>query len=299
LSDIQSTAKSHVINEKRSLIREAVSTVSASFSTQNKRLFEISSEKGASSWLTVLPISEHGYYLHKGSFRDALCLRYGWQPPHLPTTCVCHKSFTVEHSLSCPNGGYTIFRHNNLRDLTSQFLCEVCHDVSTEPLLQPVSGESFPQRSINRDEGARLDIAATNFWERNGQRSFFDIRVFNPLAPTNLNVSLRQCYHSHEREKRRTYDQRVRDIEHGCFSPLVFNTLGGLGPTATVVYKRIAALISEKKKLPYNIVIRWVRCHVSFSLLRSTIMLLRGSRQRIPRIDFSSISVAIAEGRVS
>lgn len=78
-----------------------------------------------------------------------------------------------------------------------------------------------------------------------------------------------------------------------------FNTLGGLGPTAVVVYKRIAALISERKKLPYNVVIRWVRCHVSFSLLRSTIMLLRGSRQKIPKINFSSISVTIAEGRVS
>ena len=28
------------------------------------------SEKGASCWLTVLPLSEDGYVLHKGAFRD-------------------------------------------------------------------------------------------------------------------------------------------------------------------------------------------------------------------------------------
>ena len=39
--------------------------------------------------------------LHKSSFRDALCLRYGWEPTGLPTSCVCGKFFTVDHCLSC------------------------------------------------------------------------------------------------------------------------------------------------------------------------------------------------------
>ena len=44
--------------------------------------------------------------------------------------------------------------------------------------------------------------------------------VFNPLAPSNLNMSLiiKTCYLSHEREKRRIYDQRVREIEHESFN---------------------------------------------------------------------------------
>ena len=61
-------------------------------SEKQRCLMEIASEKGASSWLTVLPIQEHGYHLHKGLSHDALCMRYGWQPPLLPTTCVCHKA---------------------------------------------------------------------------------------------------------------------------------------------------------------------------------------------------------------
>ena len=40
-----------------------------------KRALEASTEKGASSWLATLPITEHGFALHKGAFRDTLCLR--------------------------------------------------------------------------------------------------------------------------------------------------------------------------------------------------------------------------------
>ena len=53
-----------------------------------KRAMEASTEKGASSWLATLPITEHGFALHKGAFRDALCLRYGWRPSHLPSYCI-------------------------------------------------------------------------------------------------------------------------------------------------------------------------------------------------------------------
>jgi hypothetical protein len=37
---------------------------------------EVASEPGASSWLSALPIQEYGFALHKGDFRDALCLCY-------------------------------------------------------------------------------------------------------------------------------------------------------------------------------------------------------------------------------
>jgi len=45
-----------------------------------KRALELTSEKGASNWLTVLPVQEHGFSLHKTAFHDAIALRYGWDP---------------------------------------------------------------------------------------------------------------------------------------------------------------------------------------------------------------------------
>jgi len=76
------------------------------------------SEKGTSSWLSVLPIEEHGFALHKGAFRDALCLQYGWLPSGLPVKCVCGHGFTVNHAMDCSSGGFPILCHNELRDFT-------------------------------------------------------------------------------------------------------------------------------------------------------------------------------------
>ena len=59
--------------------------------------------------------------------------------------------------------GMQICRHNELRDLTAQMLKEVCHNVTVEPALQPVSGEVFQSRGSSTGEGTRLDIAADNF----------------------------------------------------------------------------------------------------------------------------------------
>ena len=41
-------------------------------STDQKRSIALTKGKGSSSWLTVLPIEEHGFSLNKGEFRDAL-----------------------------------------------------------------------------------------------------------------------------------------------------------------------------------------------------------------------------------
>ena len=106
----------------------------------------------------------------------------------------------------------------------------------------------------------------------------FNVRVFNPLAPSLRNTSLPSCYRQKEQEKRRAYDQQIRDIEHGSFTPLIFSTSEGLGPAAIVAYKGLAALLSEKQGKQYGLVMNWMRCKLSFSLLGSSITCLRGYR---------------------
>ena len=76
-------------------------------------------EKGASSWLSSLSIREYGFTLHKGAFRDALALRYGWISIKVPVECACGKPFSVEHALSCSRGGFPTLRHNEIRDITA------------------------------------------------------------------------------------------------------------------------------------------------------------------------------------
>jgi len=63
---------------------------------------DFASVKGASSWLTALPLQEHGFALHKSAFLDALALRYGWLPLRAPSLCapVADKTRGVKEACS-------------------------------------------------------------------------------------------------------------------------------------------------------------------------------------------------------
>ena len=51
----------------------------------------------------------------------------------------------------------------------------------------------------------------------------------------------------HEQEKKRTYNRRVMDVEHGSFTPLVFTTSGVMSHECTRFHKALAEKLSEKK----------------------------------------------------
>ena len=157
-------------------------------------------ENGASVWLTALPLQEHGFTLHKGTFHDAIALRYGWTPPRMPSTCACGRMFAAEHALSCAKGGFPSIRHNEIRDLTAH-LTEVAHDVCTEPDLQPITNKGLTGATANSQDGARLDIVASGVWGGRFEKTFFDVRVFNPHAPSNRQGQLSDTYKRHENEK--------------------------------------------------------------------------------------------------
>ena len=243
-----------------------------------QRAMILAKEKGSSTWLTALPLVEHGFALHKGAFQDALALRYGWTPSKMPAKCECGKSFSVEHALSCAKGGFPSIRHNEIRDLTATLLTEVCSDVRTEPELQPVTDGAFSGATANLQDGARLDIAANGLWGGRFERTYLDVRVFNPHAPSNRHTQLSACYRKHEQEKKRAYEQRVREVEHATFTPLVMAATGGLANEANIFYKRLASKLALKWDTPYSSTLCWLRCHLSFSLLRSSIQAIRGAR---------------------
>ena len=64
-------------------------------------------------------------------------------------------------------------------------------------------------RTSNYEDGAHLDVSAQGFWGDRHDRAFFDVRVFNPLAPSNCRSSLTATYRRHENIKKRRYEQRI------------------------------------------------------------------------------------------
>ena len=84
--------------------------------------------------------------------------------------------------------------------------------------------------------------------------------VWTDVSSALICNTLAQCYRKNELKKKRAYEERVREIEHGSFSPLVFSAAGGMGTIATVVYKRLASLLAEKQGRPYSSTLHWLRC---------------------------------------
>ena len=168
--------------------------------------------------------------------------------------------------------------------------------METEPQLQPLSGESFDFKSANKEEDARSDIKCNGFW-RPMRTAYFDIKVVSPLARSYVNMSSAALYTMAEKSKEREYGERIRNVEHADFNPLVFTTAGGMGPQCHLVVKRLATTISDRRDLPNSVVAGWLRCRLSFALLRTTLLCVRGTRARKFNID-PNIELSVAATRI-
>ena len=60
------------------------------------------------------------------------------------------------------------------------------------------------------------------------ERTFFDVRVTHPTAPSNVNLTSAQLYQRNENEKKRKYGERCRQSEKVGFCCLVHSTTGAV-----------------------------------------------------------------------
>ena len=130
--------------EKDDGLKEELEEVKALLPEKKRRAVDLACEKGASNWLTVIPLKDTDLDLNKREFRDAVRLRYDCPIPDDTSICVCGSIFTVDHAMICQRGGLVIQRHNEVRDLQAP--------------------------------DARLDVHCRDFWERQ-RAAFFDTRV--------------------------------------------------------------------------------------------------------------------------
>ena len=66
--------------------------------------------------------------------------------------------------------------------------------------------------------------------------------------------------------------------EQGYFTPLVFSANGGMGRECNKFYSVLAEMTTLKRKQEYCITMSWLRRKISFSLMRSILLRIRGSR---------------------
>jgi len=254
-------------------------------------------EKGASSWVTATPLYDHGTVLHKGDFVDAIYMRYGWTLPDLPVTCQCHASYNLQHALDCKLGGFRTIQHNEVRDVIAQVMRDAGHIPETEPALQKLSGEGFDYKSANTQDDARSDIKVTGFW-RELRQAYFDVKVVSPFARSYSHLTQASLMKTAEKAKMREYKERIRDVEHADFNPLVFTTMGAMAPQCQVVVKKLAEKLSLKQGTNLSVVTGWLRVRLSFALLRTSIQCVRGTRQKFVHTD-TNVELAVRQARIS
>ena len=222
-------------------------------------------------------------------------MRYNIPLADLHSSCVCGKPFDFRHAFSCPRGGFVISRHNEIRDSTAMLLNEVHNEVMIEPPLVPLTGELFRYRTANTTDDAKSDIAVRGFWAH-GTRAFLDVRIFNPLSLSYANKSLEACHKKNEAEKKRGYGERIVQVECGTFTPLVFSCYGGQGEECQRFYKELCKKLADKRKTATSDVVNFVRTRLSFTLVRSALICLRGSRRKLPQAgaDFRQVDFTMA-----
>ena len=110
-------------------------------------------------------------------------------------------------------------------------------------------------------------------------------------------ASVPACYHKQESLKKRAYEQRVREVEHSSFTPLVLSATGGMANEATTFYKGLASCLAMKWDHSYSSTMSWLRCRLTFFLLRSAIQCIKGARSSCGHATKSPppIDLAISE----
>ena len=82
------------------------------------------------------------------------------------------------------------------------------------------------------------------------------------------------------RKKKRMYNHRVIQIEHGQFTPLVFSTTGGMAKECSCFLKKLSEKLSHKTNQKYSDTVNFVRRRIRIELLKTCLIAIRGHRGR-------------------
>ena len=127
--------KANIKLEKLRQNTQKLNVTRGSLSDEKLKLNDTHQEKGASIWMSTLPLKDEGYCLNKQEFWDLVKLRYGWPLSRLPTQCICRAQYDMQHSLSCKRIGFITFKRNHIRNLNAELLSQVTKNVKIEPVL--------------------------------------------------------------------------------------------------------------------------------------------------------------------
>ena len=279
----QAARKSRIDDEMLSLTRRGEGN--ATKQRRDKR----NTKNGA--WLTVVPTEKNGTVLLPTEWRDSVKLRYNFSPQGMQTHCDgCNSAMTVEHALSCKKGGLVHARHDELRNALHNMCCEATSSsrCSREPKIHmrahhgrqraprgTSTPTAIPPQTPNTTE-ERGDVGCFGFWA-DGRETIFDLRVTDTDAKSYLPIEVSKVLARQEKEKKGKYLNSCHEMRKD-FTPMVYSVDGVAGREARSAEKRLAILLAAKWKRQYSQVVYFVRVRMQIALVRSTSLLIRGTR---------------------
>ena len=202
----------------------------------------------------------------------------------------CNSAMTVEHALSCKKGGLVHARHDLLRNEFHNLCCEATMPSlcvrepniylrTRQPRQRASRGSSTPtalppQTPTTTEE--RGDVGCIGFW-RSGRETIFDIRITDTDAKSYLPTEVSKVLERQEKEKKGKYLTSCLEMRKD-FTPLVYSVDGVAGREARSAEKRLASMLADKWKRQYSQLVYYVRVRMQIALVRSTSLLIRGSR---------------------
>ena len=91
--------------------------------------------------------------------------------------------------MSCKKRSFVTIRRNDVRDLTTKILSEVCYDTEIEPKLVPLSGEDLSNWTANRSW-----FSSTWFLEKRTASIFWHNGVQTQSLPIPQQTAATLCY---------------------------------------------------------------------------------------------------------
>ncbi|KAL7474870.1 hypothetical protein ACHAW6_000818 [Cyclotella cf. meneghiniana] len=208
---------------------------------------------------------------------------------------------TLEHGLSCKQGGLVGIRNNDVHDKWAH-LCSIAltnSRIVIEPTIFNGNGSQAGGNNANPTTPCTFNIAipttprtanhthslgdeawgdvlAHGFWNR-GRRTVFDVRICDTDSHSYENTSPSKILERHTKEKKDKYKTACLDRRRD-FTPLVYTVDSMASMDARTAEQQIAWLLTKKWSRTYSDMANFIRTRMSLAIVRINTLLLRGNR---------------------
>ena len=102
--------------------------------------------------------------------------------------------------------------------------------------------------------------------------------MLSPNSDSFAALATKKVYEQAERKKRALYNERILEVEHGTFAPLIFSVTGGAGPETKVFINILCDKITCKNNQSYPCAVNFIKCKLAFLIRKLVLLCVRGTR---------------------